>query len=439
MRKLELIISLALVAFVSGCTTKETSAPPLTGPSEFALRIALQSIPDSILQDGASQAAIEVQATGPDGRAVRALALRIETELNGLRQDYGTLSTRTAVTGEDGRARIVYTAPPRPAESTGDIVVVSFVVTPITNDFQGVEPRRVDLRLVPPGVILPPNTAPVAAFVFSPTTVLPLQDVVFDASSSIDPDIRDAAGNPRPCGATCTYRWDFGDGNTASGIFARHQYRSLGTYQVRLTVTDPRGASGIVAQSVSVGAAAPPTASFTFSPTAPAPGQIIFFNAEASRPAAGRQLVSYSWDFGSGRTGTGVTTSKGYDTAGTYIVTLTVEDDAGALATTSQSVAVGEAVAPPSGLTPTAVFTFSPTTPGVNQTIFFNGSGSTTPVGTTVTSYAWDFGNGTLGSGATPTNAFSAPGTYVVRLTVTNSAGQTGTSTQNVTVAAGTP
>lgn len=432
MRKLAIATCLSL-AVVSGCTTKETPTPPLAGPSELALRLALQSIPDSILQDGTSQAAVHIDATGADGRAVRALSLRIETEVGGVPQDYGTLSARTVVTGEDGRARVVYTAPPRPAESIGGVVVVTFLVTPIGNDYRGEVPRTVDLRLVPPGVILPPNSPPTAAFTFSPSSPLPLQDVVFDASTSTDPDARDGEGNALPCGAACTYKWDFGDGNTGSGIFSKHQYRTMGSYQVRLTVTDARGASTIAAQAVSVGAAAQPTASFTFSPSNPAAGQLIFFNAEASRPAAGRSIVSYDWDFGSGRTGSGVTTSKGYDTPATYVVTLSVTDDAGAKATAAQSVTVGSTGA----LSPTAIFTFSPTSPNVNQTIFFNGSPSTAPAGRTITSYAWDFGNGSTAAGATPTHAFAAPGTFVVRLTVTDSAGRTGTAVQNVTVTAG--
>jgi PKD repeat protein len=429
MRKFALINSLMLVAAVSGCTTKETPAPPMTGPSEFALRLALQSIPDSIIQDGASQAAIQIDATGVDGRAVRALPLRIETEVNGLRQDYGTLSTRTVVTGEDGRARIVYTAPPRPAESVGEIVVVDFIVTPITTDFQGVEPRRVSLRLVPPGEILPPNSAPQAAFTFTPTSPLPLQQVSFDASGSTDPDARDGGS----CGAACTYRWDFGDGNTGSGIFATHQYRSAGNYQVRLTTTDPRGASSTIAQPITVGVATPPSATFTFSPTSPAVSQTIFFNAEASRPAPGRRLVWFNWDFGSGRTATGITTSKGYDTAGTYIVTLTVEDDAGATATVSQSVTVGG-----STTGPVADITVSPSSGTTSTTFFFDASPSRGPA--PIVEYRFTFGDNTpdvVGTAPTTAHRFTLPGNYLVRVTVRDSANRT--STDTVTISVGTP
>ena len=106
-----------------------------------------------------------------------------------------------------------------------------------------------------------------------------------------------------------------------------------------------RGASAVTAQTITIGTGSPPTASFVFSPTAPAAGQMIFFNAAASRAAAGRTIVSYEWDFGSGRTASGVMTSKGYDSAGTYVVTLTVTDDAGQKGTISLTVAVAEAAA----------------------------------------------------------------------------------------------
>ncbi|HUE89577.1 MAG TPA: PKD domain-containing protein [Vicinamibacterales bacterium] len=430
MRTLAHTVVLVLVAGTLGCTTKATPAPPLAGPSGFALRLLLQSIPDSILQDGASQAAIQIEASGVDGRPVRGLSMRIEMFVNGIPQDYGTLSTRTAVTGEDGRARIVYTAPPRPAESTGEEVIVTFQVTPIGTDYLGEEPRTVNLRLIAPGVILPPNTAPQPAFTFSPDAALPLQDIVFDASGTTDE--RDADGNGIPCGALCTYRWDFGDGNTATGIFAKHQYRAMGTYQVRLTATDGRGASGTIGRAITIGPAALPTASFTFSPTDPALNQTIFFNAESSRPAPGRRIVFYGWDFGSGSTGSGVTTSKAYGTAGTYIVTLTVEDDAGATATFTQSVTVGAATTGP-----VADLTVSPPSGTTSTLFFFDASPSSGP--SPIVEYRFTFGDNTpdvVGTSPTTAHRFTLPGSYVVRLTVRDSANRTSTVTVSVGVGA---
>ena len=46
---------LLTVAAAAACSTKNTTAPPLSGPSELALSITMAATPDTITQDGASQ------------------------------------------------------------------------------------------------------------------------------------------------------------------------------------------------------------------------------------------------------------------------------------------------------------------------------------------------------------------------------------------------
>ncbi len=77
---------------------------------------------------------------------------------------------------------------------------------------------------------------------------------------------------------------------------------------------------------------------------------------------------------------------------------------------------------------PTAAFTS--TAQGLKAS--FDGSGSADPDGT-VKSYAWTFGDGTTGTGATPTHTYAAPGSYPVKLTVTDD--QAGTGSVSHTVA----
>ena len=174
------------------------------------------------------------------------------------------------------------------------------------------------------------NVPPTASFTFSPSSPLVNQWITFDARASTDPD-----------GTIVGYSWDFGDGATGTGSQIQKRYSAAGTYTVTLTVTDNRGATDTTARTVTVGTPnQPPTASFTFTPTNPDPGQNVVFNAAASSDPDGT-IVSYAWSFGDGTTGTGMNITKAYAAAGTYTVTLTVTDNLGATGTTTRTIQVG--------------------------------------------------------------------------------------------------
>jgi chitinase len=90
-------------------------------------------------------------------------------------------------------------------------------------------------------------------------------------------------------------------------------------------------------------------------------------------------------------------------------------------------------ILPPAG-NPTAVFTFSPTPVSLNNPVIFDASNSTPGSGaTSITSYAWLFGDGTTGSGKTVTHTFSGSATsFNVTLTVTNDRGLINSTSQTV-------
>jgi PKD repeat protein len=71
----------------------------------------------------------------------------------------------------------------------------------------------------------------------------------------------------------------------------------------------------------------------------------------------------------------------------------------------------------------------------VNVPVSFSAAGSVDADGT-ISSYQWAFGDGGSASGASPTHAYAAAGTYLARLTVTDNLGATGIDSATVTITA---
>jgi PKD repeat protein len=153
------------------------------------------------------------------------------------------------------------------------------------------------------------NTPPRAGFTPNCTG---LECTFADASSDSD-------------GTIASWSWDFGDGDTSSAQSPSHSYAAAGTYNVSLTVTDNAGASGSTSQSITVSTAnVGPTAAFSYNCT----GLGCSFT-DASGDSDGT-IASWSWDFGDGNTSSAQSPSHSYAAAGTYNVSLTVTDNAGA-------------------------------------------------------------------------------------------------------------
>jgi hypothetical protein len=141
----------------ASCGLDEVTVPELSGPAENAISIKLDANPDIITADGFSTSLIVATVRGPNGEplAGRPIVFAISTTGGGF-ADFGTLyditgttrlraSDATVLTGANGIAQVIYTAPPR-TDSSGD-TAVAIAARPVGTDANGVLYRSVTIEL----------------------------------------------------------------------------------------------------------------------------------------------------------------------------------------------------------------------------------------------------------------------------------------------------
>ncbi len=190
--------------------------------------------------------------------------------------------------------------------------------------------------------------------------------VSFDGSASSDPD-----------GSIVSYDWDFGDGNSGTGVSPSHSYASDGNFTVSLTVTDNNGGTDMDSSTASIAPPAnvPPVAD-AGGPYNGTVGSPVSFDGSASSDPDG-SIVSYDWDFGDGNSGTGVSPTHSYASDGNFTVSLTVTDNNGGTDTASSTAAIA-----PVSNTPPVANAGGPYNGTVGSPVSFDGSASSDPDGT---------------------------------------------------------
>lgn len=220
--------------------------------------------------------------------------------------------------------------------------------------------------------------------------------------------------------------WNFGDGSAdqtfVTGGTITHTYALFGAYNVTMYATNSEGCRST--STTRVANVTPiPRASFVFDKTDYClPNALVAFNSSSSTIADGTQAsFTYAWDFGdpssgSLNTSTAVNPTHIYRVAGIYPVRLTITSGAGC----SKDTVINLDRLHPQ---PFADFTIAKRDLCVDQSVVL--MDVSTGADGVLTNWDWSFGE----VGATsslqnpPAYMYSGPGSYNVKLTVTNNFG----------------
>ncbi|MEQ1892584.1 MAG: PKD domain-containing protein [Planctomycetota bacterium] len=208
-------------------------------------------------------------------------------------------------------------------------------------------------------------------------------------------------------GLVTSWTWDFGDGTGSSAVEPSHVYEAVGTYGVTLTVSGPAGSDTLFRAAAVVANEPPPTADFEPSVTSGFAPLTLGFTSQSSGT-----VTSYAWELGDGSTSSESDPAHTYAAPGVYTVTLTVSGPAGSGSETKTDLIT---VLDP---TPVADFTSDVTGGFVPLTVGFEDLSAGL-----VTTWAWEFGDGTTSAERAPVHTYTAVGSFLPRLTISGPSG----------------
>jgi PKD repeat protein len=223
-----------------------------------------------------------------------------------------------------------------------------------------------------------------------------------------------------------SYTWTFDDDGPQSldGVAVEYTFDNADVIVVTLTVEDEAGNSDTDQMTVTVLDITDPVADAGPDQTV-AIGTEVTFDGSNSTDDTG--VVSWVWTFeddGDDVTRSGETATYTFENAGTFVVTLEVEDEAGNSDTDTVTIRVSEPPVADAG---------SPVEVTVGATVTFDGSDSSGDI----ENYTWTFTYGGVVRtlyGVAPSFTFEIAGNYTVTLTVEDASGLTDTDTVLVTV-----
>ena len=206
-------------------------------------------------------------------------------------------------------------------------------------------------------------------------------------------------------GTPTTWLWNFGDGTTSSSQNGFHTYTTAGEFNAQLTVSNSYGSNS---RTVRVNpwqpGTPPPVLSFVgASPSSgPAPLACSYFASYSYASYAGAP-TSWLWNFGDGSTSTEASPRHTFTTGGSYTTSLTIRNVSGSSTMSTYINVLGAPVLTSVGA--------SPSTGAAPLSTNFHASYTGY-----VSSWQWDFGDGTFATTQNPSHLYNLPGNYTARV-----------------------
>ena len=206
-----------------------------------------------------------------------------------------------------------------------------------------------------------------------------------------------------------SYYWNFGDGTGGHTQDPHHVYSHAGTYQVCLTIMTTDSCTSTICDNFTVGANTNNCmVNFSYQTN---PGALaVYFEGNAWNTDSSQiNVSSYTWSFGDGTTGTGITSGHVYPHAGIYRVCIVVHSSSGCVADFCDSVQVGQ------NTQPNCIPSFTYYRDSTNMNIYtyhFTGYSGNNNYNTT--RWEWGFGDGTGAITRDPYHTFAHAGWYQI-------------------------
>ncbi|MCO4769605.1 MAG: PKD domain-containing protein [Deltaproteobacteria bacterium] len=239
----------------------------------------------------------------------------------------------------------------------------------------------------------------------------------------------DGSGSTDTGGTITLYEWDCqSDGvyeiNSTQPLGDACSYVDEGNFTVTLRVTDDDGDTAVSVATIAVANVAP-TLTGPIGPTTGDEGTTLNWSATATDPGV-NDVLTYSWDFGDGTSGTGNSAFHAYTEDGVYTVTVTVDDGDGGTDVGTATVTIGN-------VAPTFNLATIPNLADEGQQLTFTATAS--DAGTNdVLAFDWDFGDGGTETGDNVVYTYADDGVFTVTVTVTDDDGATDVTSAQIVV-----